>query len=63
MSTEKQQDTTSGAWVEARELVYAHRHRLALGLGLMLVNRLSGLVLPASSKFLIDDVIATVPIP
>ena len=58
MSTEKQQDTTSGAWVEARELVYAHRHRLALGLGLMLVNRLSGLVLPASSKFLIDDVIA-----
>ena len=58
MPTEKQQHTTSGAWVEARELVYAHRYRLALGLALMLVNRLSGLVLPASSKFLIDDVIA-----
>ncbi|HAK54023.1 MAG TPA: ABC transporter permease [Acidobacteria bacterium] len=58
MSTEKQQNTTSGAWVEARELVYAHRYRLALGLALMLVNRLSGLVLPASSKYLIDDVIA-----
>ncbi len=45
------------AWVEARELVWAHRARLALGLVLMLANRLAGLVLPATSKFLIDDVI------
>ena len=30
---------------------------LALGLVLMAVNRVSGLVLPASTKFLIDDVI------
>jgi len=30
---------------------------LALGLGLMLVNRTVGLVLPATSKFLVDDVI------
>ena len=43
--------------MEARELVWAHRRRLALGLVLMLVNRLAGLVLPATSKFLIDDVI------
>jgi len=43
--------------MEARELVWAHRGRLALGLMLMLVNRLAGLVLPATSKFLIDDVI------
>ena len=50
--------TRSGAWVEARELVWTHRRRLALGLTLMLANRLAGLVLPASSKFLIDDVIA-----
>ena len=42
---------------EARALVRAHRARLALGLGLMLISRLSGLVLPASSKFLVDDVI------
>ncbi len=35
----------------------ARKGRLALGLGLMLVNRLVGLVLPATSKFLIDDVI------
>ena len=38
-------------------LVWARRGRLAFGLALMLVNRLSGLVLPASSKYLIDDVL------
>jgi ABC-type multidrug transport system fused ATPase/permease subunit len=47
----------SSVWREARALVWARRRRLALGLGLMLVNRLSGLVLPATSKFLIDEVI------
>ena len=47
----------SEAWAEARSLVHAHRKRLGLGLGLMLVSRLAGLVLPASSKFLVDDVI------
>jgi subfamily B ATP-binding cassette protein MsbA len=46
------------AWREARELIAAHRARLALGLALMLVNRLAGLVLPGSSKWLIDDVVA-----
>jgi len=45
------------AWAEARELVWRHRKTLSLGFLLMLVNRLSGLVLPASSKYLIDDVL------
>jgi subfamily B ATP-binding cassette protein MsbA len=45
------------AWAEAREVVLAYRWRLALGLALMLASRLAGLVLPASSKYLIDDVI------
>jgi subfamily B ATP-binding cassette protein MsbA len=46
------------AWAEARELVWKHRRSLTGGLLLMLVNRLSGLVLPASSKYLIDEVLA-----
>jgi subfamily B ATP-binding cassette protein MsbA len=53
----KKKTNIANAWAEARELVWAHRGRLALGLVLMLVNRLAGLVLPASSKFLVDDVI------
>jgi len=44
-------------WREARALVWAHRRRLLLGLGLMLISRLAGLVLPASSKYLIDHVL------
>ena len=47
----------SNAWPEARALVVAHKGRLILGLFIMLINRLSGLVLPASSQYLIDDVI------
>src|SRR3954470_18637363 len=47
----------ANAWPEARRLVLAHRGRLTLGLILMLVNRVAGMVLPATSKYLIDDVI------
>jgi ABC-type multidrug transport system fused ATPase/permease subunit len=54
---ERKRITLSEAWREAKDLVYAHRSRLALGLTLMLVSRLVGLVLPASSKFLIDEVV------
>src|SRR4051812_7704024 len=45
------------AWQEARVLIVARSGRLTLGLVLMLINRVAGLVLPASSKYLIDDVI------
>ena len=48
----------SEAWAEARELVWAHRKRLALGAVLMITNQVMGLVLPASTKYLIDEVIA-----
>jgi ABC-type multidrug transport system fused ATPase/permease subunit len=44
-------------WPDIREMIRPRRHLLALGFALMVVNRLSGLVLPASTKFLIDDVI------
>src|SRR5437667_11605422 len=46
-----------GAWEEARALVWAHRNRLMLGLVLMIINRLAGLVLPSTSKWLMDDVV------
>ena len=39
------------------ELVRPRRGLLALGFGLMVINRVSGLVLPYSTKFLIDSVI------
>jgi subfamily B ATP-binding cassette protein MsbA len=55
--TKKKRLNMSDAWREARELVIAHRWRLALGAVLMLVSRLVGLVLPASSKYLIDEVV------
>jgi ABC-type multidrug transport system fused ATPase/permease subunit len=38
-------------------LIKPRRGLLAVGFGLMAINRVSGLVLPASAKFLIDDVI------
>ena len=47
----------SSAWRESRELIWAHRHRLSLGFFLMIVNRLSGLVMPLLSKLLFDEVI------
>ena len=53
----KKKVSASEAWREARDLLWAHRRRLTLGLVLMLISRLAGLVLPASSKWLIDDVV------
>jgi subfamily B ATP-binding cassette protein MsbA len=42
---------------DIKALVAPRKGILALGMVLMAVNRVSGLVLPASTKFLIDDVI------
>ncbi|MEP6768930.1 MAG: ABC transporter ATP-binding protein [Acidobacteriota bacterium] len=42
---------------DAGELVAARRGRLALGLGLLIVNRLSGLVLPGMPRYLLDEVV------
>jgi len=53
----KKQVDSAAAWREFRELVWVHRKRLAIGLTLMLISRLAGIVLPALSKYVIDDVI------
>jgi ATP-binding cassette, subfamily B, putative efflux pump len=48
----------SVAMREAGLLLWAHRYRLALGLVLLVVTRLAALVLPAISKWMIDEVAA-----
>ena len=48
---------TPGAWAEARTLVRTHRNRLILGMGLMLISRGAGFVVPAMSGYVVDDVI------
>jgi subfamily B ATP-binding cassette protein MsbA len=44
------------AWAETRKLMWQHRRTLGIGLVLMLVNRLTGLVLPGSVKWIVDEV-------
>jgi len=56
-SAAKKKIDSAAAWREFRELVWVHRRRLAIGLTLMMISRLSGIVLPALSKYVIDDVI------
>jgi subfamily B ATP-binding cassette protein MsbA len=46
------------AWRDAGDLLWAYRWRLLPGFLLLAVSRLAALALPASSKFLVDDVIA-----
>jgi subfamily B ATP-binding cassette protein MsbA len=50
----KKKVTASAARREAGQLLHAHRRRLALGLALMLVSRLSGLVVPFMSQRVVD---------
>lgn len=46
----------SGAWAEARRIVWQARWRLLAGSVLLLISRLAGMVLPASTKFIGDEV-------
>jgi ABC-type multidrug transport system fused ATPase/permease subunit len=49
--------TLRAVWPVVSELIRPRRALLALGFVLMVINRVSGLVLPYSTKFLIDTVI------
>lgn len=44
------------AWAEARKIMWNARWRLAIGSVLMLISRLAGMVLPASTKYIGDEV-------
>ena len=57
MADEKRRPRFKNAWAEARVIIWRHRRRLGVGLALMLVNRAAGLVLPASTKLVIDEII------
>ncbi len=57
LTTAKRPLTLSAVWREARELIWTYRRRLGVGMALMVVSRLAGLVMPASSKYLIDEVV------
>ncbi len=54
---EKRKTNYRAAWAETRKLMRQHRTALGAGLALMLVNRLAGLVLPGSVKWIIDEVL------
>ena len=55
--TKKPKYDSRRAWTEARALIWEHRRSVSIGLVLMLISRAAGFVLPASTKWLIDDVI------
>lgn len=57
MAAEKKKKINySGAWAEARKIIWNARWRLLFGSVLMLISRLAGMVLPASTKFIGDDI-------
>ncbi len=56
LSEKKRKLNASDVWREARTLIWRHRHRLSIGMTLMLINRAAGFVLPASSKFVVDAI-------
>jgi subfamily B ATP-binding cassette protein MsbA len=44
-------------WPDIRALILPRRHQLLGGLVLIIISRLAGLVLPASTKYLVDDIL------
>lgn len=47
----------SSAWAEARKIIWNARWRLLAGSLLLLISRLAGMVLPASTKFIGDEIL------
>ncbi len=56
-TVQKPKRSRSAVVREAKSLMWTHRRSLGIGLVLMIVGRLAGLVLPASTKYVVDDVL------
>ena len=56
-STSKKATDYRQGWAEAKVLMWAHRRTLAIGFVLMLLSRAAGFVGPASTKWLMDEVV------
>ena len=56
--TESKKISGASLWHAFHEIIWPRRKLVAIGLALILVNRLCGLVLPASTQYLFDNVIA-----
>ena len=52
-----QSETLRAIWPDLREMVLPRRGMLAFSFVLMVINRVSGLVLPTSTRYMIDNVI------
>lgn len=55
-TSKKKKINYKSAWAEARRIIWNARGRLAIGSVLLLVSRLAGMVLPASMKYVGDEV-------
>ena len=47
----------ASAWAEAKGLMWSHRRILSVGLGLVLINRVVGFVMPLTPKYLGDEIL------
>jgi ABC-type multidrug transport system fused ATPase/permease subunit len=56
MESSRRRPSARVVWGESKELVRRYRKPLTIGFALMVIGRLAALVLPASSKFLVDEV-------
>ena len=56
--SEKKKVELKKVWGEARAIIWQYRKRVAIGLVVMVIGRLAAMVAPASSKVLIDNVLA-----
>ncbi len=56
LKKEKKKVDYKSAWAEARRIIWNARWRLAFGSVLMLISRLASMVLPASTKYIGDEV-------